>query len=85
MKDENIYQNEVPFNKNDRILLFTDGIIETRDIEGKEYGYERLENFIRKNNNLQAELLNQKLLDELNSFSRNKLKDKVFILNIQTK
>ncbi len=85
IEDDHIYQNEIPFNKEDQILLFTDGIIEARNSDGYEYGNERLENFIRKNNMLQAEIFNQKLLKELNSFTGNKLTDDVFILNIKTK
>ncbi len=85
IEDENIYQNEIAFNKKDQILLFTDGIIEAKDADGSGYGNERLENFIRKNNGLQAEVFNQQLLNELNSFTKNKLKDDVFILNIKTK
>lgn len=85
IEDENIYQNEIAFNKEDQILLFTDGIIEAKDADGSGYGAKRLENFIEKNNGLQAEVFNQQLLDELNSFTGNELKDDVFILNIKTK
>lgn len=85
IEDENIYENEIPFNKKDQILLFTDGVIEAKDSEGKDYGSKKLESFIRKNNNLQTGSFNQELLNELNSFTRNNLKDDIFILNIKTK
>jgi len=85
IEDENIYQEEVPFRRGDQILLFTDGVIEGKNAEGKDYGDERLENFIRKNNGLKAEPFNQKLLKELKSFTGGELKDDVFVLNIQTK
>ncbi len=85
IEDANIYQNEMHFSKKDQILLFTDGVTEAKDIKGEEYGGERLESFIRKNNSLKAELFNQALLNELNLFARNKLRDDLFILNIKTK
>ncbi|MFC1576352.1 PP2C family protein-serine/threonine phosphatase [Candidatus Omnitrophota bacterium] len=85
IEDDNVYETEMPFNKNDQILLFTDGIIEAVDADNDQYGHERLEAFIRKNNGLDAEAFNQRLLNELNSFTGNNLKDDVFILNIKTK
>ena len=75
----------VLFKKEDQILLFTDGVIEAKGIDGKEYGDDRQEDFNRQNNNLKAEAFNQGLLKELNSFTGNKLNDDVFILNIKTK
>ena len=84
-EDENIYQNEMPFDKEGQILLFTDGVIEAKGHDGEDYGDERLEEFIRTNNALQAELFNEKLLHEIKSFTGNTLKDDVFVLNIKTK
>jgi len=83
--DEKVYESEIPFEKEDQILLFTDGVIEAKDTADKEYGGKRLEDFIKENNRLQVERFNQKLLGELNSFVENKLNDDVFILNIKTK
>ena len=85
MEDENVYENEIPFKKEDRILLFTDGVTEAKNAEGIEYGDVGLEKFINKNSNLEVELFNQKLLDELNTFTNKRMKDDIFILNIKTK
>jgi len=82
--DEQIYQDDISFEKGDQILLFTDGIVEAKDIEDNEFGEERVERFISNNSNLSANLFNEELLKELNFFTANKLKDDVFILNIKT-
>ncbi|MFC1590822.1 PP2C family protein-serine/threonine phosphatase, partial [Candidatus Omnitrophota bacterium] len=85
LEDEKVYQNEIPFKKGDRILLFTDGVIEAKNSGGDEYGDERLEAFFIENEDLQVGPFNQKLLNELNRFTGNDLKDDVFILSILTK
>ncbi|UCH12061.1 MAG: SpoIIE family protein phosphatase [Candidatus Omnitrophota bacterium] len=84
-EDENIYQSEITFNKGDHILLFTDGVIESRDFEGKEYSIERLEDFIRKNRKAQVDSFNEQLVSELNMFTGKKFNDDIFILNIRIK
>jgi serine phosphatase RsbU (regulator of sigma subunit) len=85
LEDETVYQNEIPFNKGDRIVLFTDGVTEAKDAGGTEYGDEKLERFIRRNSSVPAQAFNEKLLNELNAFAENRIKDDIFILNIQTK
>jgi len=82
--DDDFYQDEISFNKGDQILLFTDGIIEAKDIEGTDFGEERIERFMKRNANLSPSLFNDELLNQLNFFTNNKLSDDVFILNIKT-
>ena len=87
VKDENIYQSEMPFYEGDQLLLFTDGVVETRNAEGKEYGDERLEGFIKEKQNIPVEMFNKELMDELYSFAAasKELKDDVLILNIRVR
>jgi len=40
-------EGTVDFSVNDRLLLYTDGIVEARDTNGEEFGYDRLEEFLR--------------------------------------
>ncbi|MFH0731503.1 MAG: PP2C family protein-serine/threonine phosphatase [Candidatus Omnitrophota bacterium] len=84
-KEDVIYQNEVDFSRGDRVLLFTDGVTETKDKDKQEYGPRRLEDFIRKNRRLPVEIFNQNLLDELNAFRYGAYADDVFILALQIK
>ncbi|MFC1632306.1 PP2C family protein-serine/threonine phosphatase [Candidatus Omnitrophota bacterium] len=84
-RDENVYQQEINFDKGDRILLFTDGVTETRNRDNHEYGKDRLEEFIKQNHDLPVEAFNQKLLDEINKFKHGNFQDDVFILNLHIK
>lgn len=85
LSDDSIYQHEVTFKKGDRLFLFTDGIIETRDPQGTEFGQQMLESFISKNHSLEVNLFNQKLLDELQQFRHGSFEDDIFIINIHIK
>jgi serine phosphatase RsbU (regulator of sigma subunit) len=38
----------VAFHNNDRLMLYTDGILEARDKNEEEFGYERLETYLQK-------------------------------------
>lgn len=82
---DEVYQNELPFAQKDQILLFTDGVLEARDPNGEDFGDRRLEDIVARNGGVRAESFNEMLLDKLNSFTGNKLRDDVFILNILTK
>ena len=83
--DNAVYQQSVDVAKGDRILLFTDGIIETRKKDGTEYGRERLEAFIEKDHALQVDVFNRALIQDLTGFKDEDFADDIFILNIQVK
>lgn len=51
------------------LFLFTDGVTETFDDNGEEFGVERLQHFLKKNRNIKLEDLHSELLKELSSFS----------------
>jgi sigma-B regulation protein RsbU (phosphoserine phosphatase) len=81
-----VSQDEVKFGEGDRILLFTDGVIETTDKSGSEYGKEKLEAFLRENHDVPPHIFNQELIDDLKTFSGSqKFKDDVFILHMAVK
>ncbi len=85
LDDKETYNNEVPFGKNDSILLFTDGVLEARDENGEEYGSDRVEAYISKNRGLDVDVFNNNLLSQVKDFAHNDLRDDLFILNIKTK
>ncbi len=60
---------KVYMKSGDRLLLFTDGITEARDKEGKFYTYERLMNYIRKNSQLPPKEFVNGLIRNLNEFT----------------
>jgi len=80
-----ICQGQTGFSKGDTILLFTDGVIETKDKQGRSYGEKRLENFMRQNHSLKAERFNEVLLAELEAFRWQESGDDIFILTIGIK
>jgi serine phosphatase RsbU (regulator of sigma subunit) len=75
----------LPLNKGDRIVLFTDGLIEVKNKEQKEYGKGRLEKFILDNPFLVPKAFNQSLLDEIYRFKKGDFKDDIFLINIMIK
>ncbi len=83
--DYGIEQHEIHFSRGDKLLLFTDGVPETKNKEGQEFGQERLENFVRGNYELAATPFNQRLLEELNNFKYGKFADDIFIVTIGVK
>jgi hypothetical protein len=85
LADDGVYQRSISFNRGDRILLFTDGVIETRGRDGFEFGKERLEDFIRKYHSLDVDYFNRQLYDELRAFRHDPFEDDIFIVNIRIK
>lgn len=81
--DEMIYQHEAPFNAGDKILMFTDGLIEAKGPDGKLYGTERLAAFLQKHSQLPPQELSQKLMADLDNFKKGDFGDDVFLLTIQ--
>jgi predicted ATPase/serine phosphatase RsbU (regulator of sigma subunit)/tRNA A-37 threonylcarbamoyl transferase component Bud32 len=59
----------VRMNKGDRLLLFTDGIIESRNKEGKFYTYHRLMDYIYKNSHLPPKEFVNGLVRNLEEFT----------------
>jgi len=64
------YKNEVTkLEKNDLIIMFTDGITEAMDIENNEFSDERLEDLSLTINNLSANDALEKILSEVEIFT----------------
>ena len=55
----------VPAGAGDRILLYTDGVMEARNRREEQYGVERIKGFLEAHNALAGDALADKLLDEL--------------------
>lgn len=60
---------KVKLNPGDTALLFTDGIIESRNKKGEEFSEEKLVNLVRKYSMLPAQNLLEKIYNEVNSFA----------------
>lgn len=72
IKFENtLKEMEIKLNNNDILVLFTDGINESLNEKSEEYGYERLEEILKSNTNLDVESLSNKIMKSVSTFSMN--------------
>lgn len=85
LEDKGLHETSVKVEKGDRILLFTDGLIETIDKDGVQYGGERLERFLARNRDLPAEEFNRALLEDVDGYKSGSSRDDIFILDIGIK
>ncbi len=60
-----VHEKELSYEKGDLLLLFTDGIVEAKNSNNEEYGYERLQNVVDSNHHLHAQELQEKIIQEL--------------------
>jgi len=66
--DKALQEERIPLQPGDVFVLYTDGIIESRNSEGEEYGYERLLNALQSYRYEDATGIHAALLNDLNSF-----------------
>ena len=85
METSDVYQVKINFERGDRIFLFTDGIVESKNPKGEEFGYERLKSFIREKSDLDVVRLNEELMAALKDFQAGRQGDDIFLLAIQIK
>ncbi len=83
--DDSVYQNRLEIAPEDKVMLFTDGVIETVNAEGEEYGNARVEKFLEKNHALERDAFNKELLKDLNAFKEGNFKDDICIMSIAVK
>jgi phosphoserine phosphatase RsbU/P len=80
---------ELPLNIGDRVLLYTDGIPETTNPEGAEFGAARFKQFLETEHNISAEHFADQLLMELSRWSargsNEDLDDDITIVTIHIK
>lgn len=79
--DEAYIEKELDLYPDDRIFIYTDGLIETVNYKGELFGEERLVNWIKKNR--QEEDLVEKLLKEINLFRWKEQTDDIAILYLK--
>lgn len=72
---EHIKTQEISVQTGDRLILFTDGIVEARDDQGDEFDYERLMNAVQTGIQLSPEELSQNIIQEVQHFSGGVIED----------
>ena len=71
------------FRKNDKLVLYTDGVSEAMNAKRDEYGFEKLENFLNANADKSPSLLLNNLVDDVKYFIKEtEQKDDMSILII---
>jgi phosphoserine phosphatase RsbU/P len=64
----------------DRVVLFTDGVTEAGNVDGEEFGEERLVGLLEENRSGSAKQIQKKILDAAGEFSRNNWTDDATLL-----
>jgi sigma-B regulation protein RsbU (phosphoserine phosphatase) len=81
--EHNTYtQNEVTLHSGDRLVLVTDGITEAGSHEGREFGDERLVEFVVAHRHQSAPELLESLFREVSGFSRDMFADDATLISV---
>lgn len=67
--DASFSEEETLLNEGDALVLYTDGVTEARDVEGRFFGEERLKSAVAAAGGCSAEELVQSIVSAVNSFS----------------
>ena len=73
----------IPFEPGDMLILYTDGIVESRNGSGEEFGYKRLSDLIESNTSCDATELAEKIVTATRDFSAETLNDDYTVLVIK--
>jgi phosphoserine phosphatase RsbU/P len=69
-EQNNVYEEiTAPFAAGDLLFLYSDGILECTDPNGEEFGYDRLEAFLREHVHMPPGELKQRLLETASGFT----------------
>lgn len=69
---EPFMEHEVSFENGDRLILYSDGLIEAIDDDGEPFGFERFEKTIVASGEQSADELKKSLLNAVKKFTRNR-------------
>ena len=75
----------VQLEPNDLIFMITDGIMESRNIEGKQFGALEFDNTLRNLNDSDLEAPIDKIKKDFQNFTSNKFEDDISIISIRSK
>jgi len=79
---EYVNNDRIKFNAGDLLILFTDGITEARNIQGKEFGYDRLKKLVLKNADNSPEGMKNEIIGALYDHCESKAPDDDYTLII---
>jgi serine phosphatase RsbU (regulator of sigma subunit)/ligand-binding sensor protein len=73
-------QHKITFSSGDLLVLYTDGITDSRSPDGEMFDIEKLKKLVQKNAGLDPQILADKILASVNRFSRRRLTDDFTLL-----
>lgn len=65
-------EREATFEPGDRLVLFSDGLIEALDDDGEPFGFGRFEEVVRRHGEKDAESIRREILGSVKAFTRNR-------------
>ncbi|MBN2546991.1 MAG: SpoIIE family protein phosphatase [Spirochaetes bacterium] len=75
-----IDENKFTMGKNDVLLIFTDGVIESFDKDKNIYSLERLINLLQKYGEKNPDFISKKLINDIDTFQKEQLDDYTFVI-----
>jgi serine phosphatase RsbU (regulator of sigma subunit) len=63
-----VHENEIQYEKDDILVMYTDGILEAKDGNGQEFGYDRLKALVKANHSESAKIINEKIIQGVFEF-----------------
>lgn len=80
-KNISFIQEKIPFEVGDVLVLYTDGIVETKNVKNEEFGLERLLSIVKKEKKKSVFEIKETILKEVKNFSnREELEDDITLL-----
>ncbi len=70
--DSNIDNMEIKLNNDDILILYTDGVTESQNVDGEDFGMERLKNVVEDNCNGELSDITKNIFQEVSLFSEQK-------------
>lgn len=70
-----VNKDKIPFEEGDLLVLFTDGITEARNLNGEEFGYDRLKQLVLKNANKDPDSIKDEIITALYNYCETKSPD----------
>ncbi len=84
MDNETFESKKIITNKNDIILLYTDGVVEARNKEGEFFEFERLRNILLENNKFPSDFIVRKIYRSITKFlDGNNQNDDITIISLK--
>lgn len=76
-------QGEVDLSSGDRLLLFTDGVTEVRNLAGEEFGEARLRDLLRRERYRPANDLQKTIMDQVSEFCGGQFEDDAALMVVE--